>query len=60
MSVKVWDVSNVQSPLVRSHDKHREFVTDIDNSLFYPNLVASCSFDKKVCVFDCLKEQPYK
>ena len=60
MSVKVWDVQNIQSPLVKSHDKHREFVSDVDCSLFYPNLVGSCGFDRKVCLFDCFKEQVYK
>lgn len=60
MSVKVWDTSNVQNFLLKSHDKHREFVYDVDFSMYMENVIATASFDKKLCVFNCLAEQPYK
>lgn len=51
MSVKVWDANNVSLPLVKSHDKHREFVYDVDYSPFVQGLIASASLDKSFCVF---------
>ena len=34
MSVKVWNTINVAKPLIKSHDKHREFVYDINYCKF--------------------------
>lgn len=59
MSVKVWDTTNVAKPLLKSHDKHREFVYDVDYSNFVPDLIGSASLDKRFCIFNCKLEQPF-
>jgi peroxin-7 len=59
MTVKVWDSSRPQNPLVHSHERHREFITGLDWSLFTPRLIATSSLDRRLCVFDCLSPQPF-
>ena len=59
MSVKVWDTVNVVKPLVKSHDKHREFVYDIDYSKFVKDLICSASLDKRFCIYNSKAEQPF-
>ena len=52
MSVKTWSLENMQNPLLRSHDKHREFVQDVDYSLFDKDLIVTGSLDRTFCVFN--------
>lgn len=59
MSVKSWNLKNLKSPLLANHNRHQEFVYDVEYSLFYENLIMSASIDKRICIFNALKEQPY-
>lgn len=59
MTVRVWDGSRPQNPLLATHDRHREFITGLDWSLFAPRLIASSSLDRRLCIFDTLSQQPY-
>jgi peroxin-7 len=51
MSVGIW---NTKSPYARLQTAahHREFVFGIDFSLFVDGLVASCSWDRQVAVWN--------
>lgn len=51
MSVKVWN-TELDNSLIKSHDKHREFVNDCNYSLHQPNLIISGSLDKRFCIFN--------
>lgn len=59
MSVKSWCLKNMDSPLLKSFDKHREFVYDIDYSNFFRDLILSGSLDKTFCLFNSKSSQPY-
>ena len=55
MTVKGWDLKRLpQSPLMKSHNRHREFVNEVDFSMFERNVVVSCSLDKFINIFHCL------
>ncbi|KAJ2617209.1 peroxisomal targeting signal 2 receptor [Coemansia sp. RSA 1365] len=49
MSASVWDVRN--GTVVYVHDLHKEFVFGIDWSLFHSGLMATCSWDEQVHLF---------
>ncbi len=59
MSVKLWSLKDIKNSLIKTHNKHREFVYDIDWNLHRPNLIISASLDKRYCIFNPLLEQPY-
>ncbi|KAJ1646365.1 peroxisomal targeting signal 2 receptor [Coemansia erecta] len=50
MSASIWDIRN--GSVVFVHDAHKEFVFGIDWSLFHPGLIASCSWDEQIHVFN--------
>lgn len=55
MTVKSWELKRLpQSPLVKTHARHREFVTDFDLSLFHQHYMVSCSLDRYLNVFHSL------
>lgn len=55
MTVKGWDLKRLPAnPMMKSHERHREFVNDVDFSMFHPNYVVSCSLDKFINIFHCL------
>jgi len=61
MTVKVWDTNKISvNPLVVTHNRHKEFITGIDFNLNKPNMIATCSWDKRICLFDCFGQQPYR
>lgn len=49
MSASVWDTRN--GSVVYVHGAHKEFVFGIDWSLFQPGLLATCSWDEQVHLF---------
>ena len=52
MTVKAWDLKRLpQTPLVKTHTRHREFVTDLDFSLFHQHYVVTSSLDRFVNIF---------
>ncbi|KAJ1818973.1 peroxisomal targeting signal 2 receptor [Coemansia sp. RSA 2598] len=50
MSASIWDIRN--GSVVFVHDAHTEFVFGIDWSFFHPGLIASCSWDEQIHVFN--------
>ncbi|KAJ2370109.1 peroxisomal targeting signal 2 receptor [Coemansia sp. RSA 2611] len=50
MSASVWDTRN--GSVVFVHDAHREFVFGVDWSLFHPGMMATCSWDEQVHLFN--------
>jgi peroxin-7 len=55
MTVKGWDLKKLpQSPLMKNHTRNREFITDLDFSMFHHNYVVTSSLDKFLNVFHCL------
>jgi WD40 repeat protein len=59
MSVKLIDTKNLSVPVVKSHDKHHEFVQGVDWSPLSQNLITSISWDQKMYVWDVASEQPF-
>jgi peroxin-7 len=55
MTVKGWDLKRLpNNPMMKSHERHREFVNDVDFSMFEKNVVVSCGLDRFINVFHCL------
>eukprot|EP01084_Bolivina_argentea_P036421 67381_1 len=51
MSVIFWDFMSTPNPLISRYDQHTEFVIGCSFNLFIENLIATCSWDEKCCVF---------
>mmetsp|Transcript_13152 Transcript_13152/g.32257 ORF Transcript_13152/g.32257 Transcript_13152/m.32257 type:complete len:323 (+) Transcript_13152:116-1084(+) len=60
MSLRVWDVKRDQKSPSKfvMFDHHTEFVLGIDFNNYMENVVATCSWDESVTVFDCTKPPP--
>lgn len=58
MSVNVWDTSMRDVPLSKVHVGHTEFVTGLDFSNHVEDIVASCSWDSKMMVYNFMGNQP--
>jgi peroxin-7 len=56
MSVNMWDLNMGQ--MIQHFDHHTEFVLGCDLSLFEDNLLATCAWDRTVCVWNCLQGPP--
>lgn len=56
MSVNVWDL-NVGN-VIQHFDHHSEFVLGVDWSLFEENVLATASWDRTVCVWNCMQGSP--
>eukprot|EP00483_Globobulimina_turgida_P004896 UN04905 len=51
MSAMFWDFMATPNPLLARYDQHTEFVLGCSFNLFIENLIATCSWDEKCCVF---------
>merc|ERR1712129_138935 len=51
MTAMVWDFMASPNPLLARYDQHTEFVVGCAFNLFVENLIATCSWDEKCCVF---------
>lgn len=56
MSANLWDISMGQ--MVQHYDHHTEFVLGVDFNLFDENLVATASWDRTVCIWNCGQGRP--
>lgn len=57
MTVSVWDMSIKDVPLAKIHAGHTEFVTGLDFSNHIPDMITSCSWDRKVLVYPFMGNQ---
>jgi peroxin-7 len=57
MSVGIWN-TKAPYPRIQNANQHREFVFGIDFSLFVEGLVATCSWDRRVNIWNYLGGPP--
>lgn len=58
MSVRLWDIKNFSSPLLRMEDRHKEFVQSIDWSPLIQNQVGSISWDQQLFIWNAVGAAP--
>jgi len=60
MSLRVWDVKKDRKTPSKSiqFDHHTEFVLGVDFNNYMEGVVATCSWDESVTVFDSTKPPP--
>lgn len=57
MSVRLWDIKNLSSPMMRAQDRHTEFVQGVDWSNLVENQVGSVSWDQRAFVWNIMGPQ---
>ena len=58
MTVKLWDTSAPQAPLIRSWDHHSEFAVGLDFSVLREGMIASAGWDESVWLWHQAEPQP--
>lgn len=51
MTAVFWDFMATPNPILARYDQHTEFVVGCSFNMFIENLVATCGWDEKCCVF---------
>lgn len=51
MTLMVWDTDQLDEALIEKYEHHSEFVVGLDWNLEFPGLLASCSWDETVYVW---------
>ncbi|CAB1340251.1 unnamed protein product [Coregonus sp. 'balchen'] len=59
-TVRLWDYSRTEQPLLETLEHHSEFVCGLDFNLHIPNQVVDCSWDETVKIYTppCLAAPP--
>ena len=51
MSCRLWD-TGIEDAIVQTAQQHSEFVLGLDFNLFVPGQMATCSWDRHLCIWD--------